>query len=468
MEIFKADGFVIEKNENGEYGILGLDGMVRRSSDKTYLHRIEIKDLVNKGHTFTMPSVLFIPGQIGEYKITYIARDAFENSFFTDTLIKPVFIRELYIGEGIERIEYGAFYMHFTLEKVRLPSTLKSIGALAFCDCQHVKHFDIPAGLEKIDPEAFCDLTRSKIYAMDLDGAYKPYRELEMKTEVCDVLDTLVFHDEDPEEEPYYFHNVTAVGDRWEVSYSHGDSMKALYMVPEIAYCPRYPEPEDDHKEKIDIDDLSYFSDFIDKPLDEEDFAKLLMLVRSVPDDQIPLQYRMTGNIRLNVLQQQVFDTVIDAAKGRIFFRKAFEGENRSIPEMIDLFANAYVTYYNRKKNFIFHGAPEYLKRGLSLLMREADGPVEPAWLFGQIAHLSWTALGECMIAHRAGAEWMPFFDNDGDPECCIECKKEGQLWRPMVVVCYQLNNGYCESVMYMYDIFLKRINHVEVGMIFG
>ena len=58
------------------------------------------------------------------------------------------------IPEGIDRIE-GAYQDMRTLERITLPSTLKSIGAYSFSGCEALKEITLPPYLEEIDFVAF-------------------------------------------------------------------------------------------------------------------------------------------------------------------------------------------------------------------------------------------------------------------------------------------------------------------------
>jgi len=48
------------------------------------------------------------------------------------------------IPEGVENIEYGAFYSCSSLKEVSLPSTLKTIGSNCFADCTSLTSLDVP------------------------------------------------------------------------------------------------------------------------------------------------------------------------------------------------------------------------------------------------------------------------------------------------------------------------------------
>ena len=71
-------------------------------------------------------------------------------------------LEELYIPEGIERIEFDAFGRCYGLKHVYLPQTLKVIERGVFWKCKGLEEITIPAGVEEIGDYAFyhCDSLR--------------------------------------------------------------------------------------------------------------------------------------------------------------------------------------------------------------------------------------------------------------------------------------------------------------------
>ena len=68
-------------------------------------------------------------------------------------------LEELYIPEGIERIELDAFGRCYGLRRVYLPQTLRVIERGVFWECKGLEEITIPAGVEEIGDYAFyhCD-----------------------------------------------------------------------------------------------------------------------------------------------------------------------------------------------------------------------------------------------------------------------------------------------------------------------
>ena len=63
--------------------------------------------------------------------------------------------RECHVPEGVEVIGRHAFSRHRILEKVSLPSTLKTISSGAFNYCIQLSTINLPSGLERIESSAF-------------------------------------------------------------------------------------------------------------------------------------------------------------------------------------------------------------------------------------------------------------------------------------------------------------------------
>lgn len=72
---------------------------------------------------------------------------------------------ELFVPEGVEIIEPGAFMGLKTLKLVHLPKTLRTIGAAAFYGCDQLERIVLPKGLQQIETAAFwgCGLKTVKI-----------------------------------------------------------------------------------------------------------------------------------------------------------------------------------------------------------------------------------------------------------------------------------------------------------------
>ncbi len=72
----------------------------------------------------------------------------------------PEGLRSVYFDDGIEYVDTYRFNNLKNLEKVRLPKSLKVIGAGAFAGCSSLSRLDLPEGLCVIGEEAFKDCSR--------------------------------------------------------------------------------------------------------------------------------------------------------------------------------------------------------------------------------------------------------------------------------------------------------------------
>ena len=72
----------------------------------------------------------------------------------------PEGLRSVYFDDGIEYVATYCFNNHKNLEKVRLPKSLKVIGAGVFAGCSSLLRLDLPEGLLVIGEKAFKDCAR--------------------------------------------------------------------------------------------------------------------------------------------------------------------------------------------------------------------------------------------------------------------------------------------------------------------
>lgn len=68
-------------------------------------------------------------------------------------------VKEVVIKEGVTTVENYAFYRMTSIEKVKLPSTLKIIRENAFQGCEALVQINFPEGLEEIWDDSFKDCT---------------------------------------------------------------------------------------------------------------------------------------------------------------------------------------------------------------------------------------------------------------------------------------------------------------------
>lgn len=136
--------------------------------------------------------IVYIPSEIDQKKVKYIAEKAFrgcdtisfisipdsvveigKSAFSRCNKLKEILIPQsvvsigssafacceklesITIPEGIKKIETSCFHGCTKLVDVALPNTLEEIGCLAFCLCESIKNIIIPDGVKKIGPDAF-------------------------------------------------------------------------------------------------------------------------------------------------------------------------------------------------------------------------------------------------------------------------------------------------------------------------
>ena len=92
----------------------------------------------------TIPSTITVDGKV--YSVVSIGKSAFDSS---DKLL------EVTVEDGVEEIKKYAFYYCRYLRKVKLPTTLKSVGLWAFWKSQSLSSIYIPASLTDLNAQAF-------------------------------------------------------------------------------------------------------------------------------------------------------------------------------------------------------------------------------------------------------------------------------------------------------------------------
>lgn len=95
---------------------------------------------------------IVIPSKLGGYPVTAIAYYAFG---YTSYQYDGKAITEIVVPEGVETIESAAFWICSGLQKISLPSTLRSVGQHTFYQCYNLKTIEMrcppPVSLEISD-----------------------------------------------------------------------------------------------------------------------------------------------------------------------------------------------------------------------------------------------------------------------------------------------------------------------------
>lgn len=95
-------------------------------------------------------TVVTVPSSVQGYPVVAIGDYAFRASG----------VQRVVISEGIEVIGEGAFYVCENLESVSLPSTVKTIDAMAFANNFLLNNVTLPRALTNLDNTAFANCTR--------------------------------------------------------------------------------------------------------------------------------------------------------------------------------------------------------------------------------------------------------------------------------------------------------------------
>lgn len=94
-------------------------------------------------------------------------------------------VEEVYLPNGLAKLEQFMFSGCNNLRKVKMPVTLKEIGSGAFENCQALRTVDIPSGVESIGSDAFCN--------SGIDSLIIPNSVTELGNFVCSGCNNLKF-----------------------------------------------------------------------------------------------------------------------------------------------------------------------------------------------------------------------------------------------------------------------------------
>ncbi len=104
------------------------------------------------------PEVLIIPQTVGGLTVTEIGNGAFDTDHAADRVRLtdgPVPLEQLAAKITDNEIELK---VRERLKEVHLPETIRRIGSCAFYQNVNLAHINFPAGLEKIECLAFCNV----------------------------------------------------------------------------------------------------------------------------------------------------------------------------------------------------------------------------------------------------------------------------------------------------------------------
>ena len=123
---------------------------VQAASGGEYLYEVHDGKATITGCTWSNASYLEIPRVIDGYPVVAVGANAFQNR---NDLLGVI------VSEGIENIDYRAFWCCRNLSWAVLPNSLTIIGDEAFSVCQSLQSVDLGKGLKTIGYAAFAYCT---------------------------------------------------------------------------------------------------------------------------------------------------------------------------------------------------------------------------------------------------------------------------------------------------------------------
>lgn len=109
-------------------------------------------------------SRVIVPSEYNGKPVTAIGEEAFAGSS----------VEEVHLCEGVEKLEYSAFYGCGALKKVLLPESLTELAECAFGWCSSLESISLPSGITVIPAEAF---STSGLKEINLPSNLKEVRE---------------------------------------------------------------------------------------------------------------------------------------------------------------------------------------------------------------------------------------------------------------------------------------------------
>ncbi len=130
----------------GIYTLANPDIFIRYREDIDFTYTEEDGSLILTKYNGNAEN-LIIPSEIDEKPVRAV-RGAFCNNLTLENVI---------VSEGIEEIDYMAFYGCASLVKIKLPDSVKTIGHAAFLGCMALERVETGSSLTEIMPFAFSD-----------------------------------------------------------------------------------------------------------------------------------------------------------------------------------------------------------------------------------------------------------------------------------------------------------------------
>lgn len=130
----------------GIFTLVNPEIMTRYKTDTDFEYTEEDGGIVLTKYNGTCEN-LIVPSEIDSKPVKAIA-GAFCNN---------IIVKNIKISDGIETIDYMAFYGCTSVEKIFIPRSVRSIGHAAFLGCLALETVEGAAGVEEIMPYAFSD-----------------------------------------------------------------------------------------------------------------------------------------------------------------------------------------------------------------------------------------------------------------------------------------------------------------------
>ena len=92
---------------------------------------------------------LVIPASVANGGVVYQVKQIGKYAFYNSD------IESLVIENGVESIQNASFYWCFSLKQVSFPSSLRSIGSIAFWNCSSLQNIVLPEGFTTLSDQVF-------------------------------------------------------------------------------------------------------------------------------------------------------------------------------------------------------------------------------------------------------------------------------------------------------------------------
>ena len=141
-----SDFFTWEENEDGTITITGI--IENTSTDENgmgWYYTVSTDTVISE-------TEIVFPSIINGKKVTNIGSNVFSTN---RSGARRMPVKSVVLSEGIENIDYEAFYLCEELESIALPESLLKIDSNAFVGCSKLTSITIPEKISRIEPYTF-------------------------------------------------------------------------------------------------------------------------------------------------------------------------------------------------------------------------------------------------------------------------------------------------------------------------